>query len=397
MIKTLLSIKNLFLWIFCIWIISIPFKNSVYQVSTVLLILIFLLDLIKSRNYTYFRDLFYIYKEYFLVFSLIILSIFISNFLNEIPKSGWNSLFSYIYRYALICIILIYFYSKNIFSKNTIRLFILISLGIQGLDGVYQAFVGYDLFKHNIGGFAEGLTGATFNRNNFGFFMGLGLLISYFSLIKKFSFDIKNMMFFLLLIVFIFCTLFSYSRATWVAVFVCLSLYSIINYKKINLKYLIVFVIVIVATFYLFNFSDNLLIRFHSLVSGDSSNRYIIWIKAIEMIFQKPLFGWGIDSWEIFGIKEYAGIHNIYLEVLFSLGVLGFLCFSYFLFLIIKNIIKNRNYILFIFLIYFLVIGSFDHSILEGKTYLSSLTLLIFFIFSNNINKILINEQEIKQ
>jgi O-antigen ligase len=319
---------------------------------------------------------------------------FISNLLNEIPKTGWNSLFSYIYRYAFICIILIYFYSKNFFSKNTIALFILISLGIQGLDGVYQTFVGYDLFKHNIGNFSEGLTGATFNRNNFGFFMGLGVLTSYFLLIKKFSFDIKNGIFFFLLSIFIFGTLFSYSRATWVAVFICLFLHIMINYKRINLKYLIVLIVIIFSTFYLFNLSDNLLTRFHSLASGDSSNRYTIWMKAIEMTYQKPIFGWGIESWEIFGLKEYAGIHNIYLEILSSLGVLGFLIFSYFLYIIIRNIIKNKDYVLFVFLMYFLVIGGFDHSILAGKTYLASFTLLMFFIFSNNVNKFLIKEQK---
>ena len=203
-------------------------------------------------------------------------------------------------------------------------LFILISLGIQGLDGVYQSFVGYDLFKHNLGSFAEGLTGATFNRNTFGFFMGLGVLTTYFLLIKKFSLDMKNGIVIILFIIFIFGILFSYSRATWVAVFICLFLYIIINYKKINLKYLIILVTMCIAIFYLFNFSDYLSTRFHSLASGDSSNRYEIWLKAIEMISQKPLFGWGIESWKVFGLKEYAGIHNIYLEILFSLGILGF-------------------------------------------------------------------------
>jgi O-antigen ligase len=127
-------------------------------------------------------------------------------------------------------------------------------------------------------------------------------------------------------------------------------------------------------------FSDYLSTRFHSLASGDSSNRYEIWLKAIEMISQKPLFGWGIESWKVFGLKEYAGIHNIYLEILFSLGILGFFCFFIFLFLISKNLFKQKDFILLIFLIYFLLIGCFDHSILTGKTYLASITLLIFFI-----------------
>ena len=395
MLSKLVNFKSIFIVILFLWILSIPFKNSVYQASTVLMILIFLVNLIKNRDYVYFKNLFNLYKNFLFAFGLIILSMFISNIFNEIPKSGWSSLFSYIYRYALICIILIYFYSKHFFSRDTVGLFILISLGIQGLDGVYQTFVGYDLFKHNIGGFAEGLTGATFNRNTFGFFMGLGVLTSYFLLMKKFTLDIKHSVISLLLVIFLFGTLFSYSRATWVAVFICLLIYSIINYKKINLKYLLIIFTISVGIFYLFNFSDSLLIRFNSLIGGDSSNRYEIWLKAIEMIIQKPIFGWGIESWEIFGIKEYAGIHNIYLEILFSLGILGFFCFSYFVFLILKNSLKNKDYVFLIFLVYFLVIGCFDHSILTGKTYLSSITLLIFFILSKKVDDFLLNKEKL--
>lgn len=394
MLNLFLNFQNVFIGILFFWIVSIPFKNSIYQISTFFMIVIFISYIIKNKDFIHLKRLFYLYKNFFLAFGLIILSMFISNILNEIPKSGWSNLVAYFYRYALICIILIYFYSKDFFSKDTVLYLILFSLVIQGLDGIFQSFIGYDVFKHNVGNLSEGLTGSTFNRNVFGFFMGLGFLLTFLAFIKKFTFDIKSLLLFICIIIFIYTTVFSYSRATWVSIFICLISYFLIEYKKINLKHLIVLFFILGVTFYLFNSFEYLIIRFNNLLSGDSAGRFEIWIKALELIYEKPIFGWGIDSWEISGLKGYAGIHNIYLEILFSLGFFGFLAFSVLLYIVLKKIIRERNYIGMIFLMYFLIIGCFDHSILTGKTYLSSFTLLIYFIFSNNANEILTKKEK---
>lgn len=370
-----------------VWVISIPFKNAIYQGSTIFLIIFFLVYVIKNRDYDNLKILFYKYKDLFIAFSLIILSMTISNMLNDVSKTdAWHLELSYIYRYAFIFIVLIYFYSKDFFSKQMLIIFIFISLGIQGLDGVFQSITGYDIFKHNIGDLTLGLSGATFNRNIFGFFMGIGILFSFF-LIKKDEILSKfNSIFLSFFIIFIFSTLFSFSRAAWVSVFISFVLYFILNYKKINIKHIIGVSMISIFLIVIFLNIDLLQNRFEQLLNGQTSRRDTIWINTIDLIKQKLFFGWGVDTWQIYGLKEFAGIHNITLEILFYMGFFGLFSFLIFLGLIIKEIFSIKNYELLSFIIFMLIVGQFDHSIITGKTYLATMTILMFFVFMNRID-----------
>ncbi|MDX9901648.1 MAG: O-antigen ligase family protein [Aliarcobacter sp.] len=379
--------KNIFNVLLLVWVISIPFKNAIYQGSTIFLIIFFLVYVIKNRDYDNLKILFYKYKDLFIAFSLIILSMTISNILNDVSKTdAWHLEFSYIYRYAFIFIVLIYFYSKDFFSKQMLIIFIFISLGIQGLDGVFQSITGYDIFKHNIGDLTLGLSGATFNRNIFGFFMGIGILFSFF-LIKKDEILSKfNSIFLSFFIIFIFSTLFSFSRAAWVSVFISFVLYFILNYKKINIKHIIGVSMISIFLIVIFLNIDLLQNRFEQLLNGQTSRRDTIWINTIYLIKQKLFFGWGVDTWQIYGLKEFAGIHNITLEILFYMGFFGLFSFLIFLGLIIKEIFSIKNYELLSFIIFMLIVGQFDHSIITGKTYLATMTILMFFVFMNRID-----------
>lgn len=380
--------KNIFSVLLLVWVISIPFKNAIYQGSTIFLIIFFLVYVIKNKDYGNLKILFYKYKDLFIAFSLIILSMTISNILNDVSKTeAWHLEVSYIYRYAFIFIVLIYFYSKDFFSKQMLIIFIFISLGIQGLDGVYQSITGYDIFKHNIGDLSLGLSGATFNRNIFGFFMGIGILFSFFLIKKDEILNKINLIFISFFIIFIFSTLFSFSRAVWVSVFISFILYFILNYKRINIKHIIWISIICFSLILIFLNIDLLQNRFEQLLMGDTSLRDTIWINTTNLIKEKIFFGWGVDTWQIYGLKEFAGIHNVTLEILFYMGFFGLFSFIIFLGLIIKEIFSIKNYEVLSFIIFMLIIGQFDHSIISGKTYLATMTILMFFVFMNRIDK----------
>ena len=388
-----LNLKNIFNVLLLVWVISIPFKNAIYQGSTIFLIIFFLVYVIKNKDYDNLKILFYKYKDLFIAFSLIILSMTISNILNDVSKTdAWHLEFSYIYRYAFIFIVLIYFYSKNFFSKQMLIIFIFISLGIQGLDGVFQSITGYDIFKHNIGDLTIGLSGATFNRNIFGFFMGIGILFSFFLIKKDEILNKINLIFLSFFIIFIFSTLFSFSRAVWVSVFLSFILYFVLNYKRINIKHIIWISIICFSLILIFLNIDLLQNRFEELLNGQTSYRDIIWINTTNLIKEKMFFGWGIDTWGIYGLKEFAGIHNVTLEILFYMGFFGLFSFIIFLGLIIKEIFSIKNYEVLSFIVFMLIIGQFDHSIITGKTYLATMTILMFFVFMNRIDKKEINK-----
>lgn len=385
MISILLSWKNIFNFIFLIWIISIPFKNSIYQASIILLILFFLIYLIKHRDFLYFKDLILRYKGILYSFLIILISMAISNIINDVNIDSWKIQFAYIYRYVLMFIILLYFYSKEIFTKKILYIFLLFSLSVQSFDGLYQSILGYDFFKHNLGNLEEGLTGFTFNRNIFALIVGLGVLLCVFSIKIKKSNKI-NFIVILLGFIFIFCTLFSYSRAVWVALFLSLFIYLFINLKSIKINHILYVISIFLVIGIAFVYVDSLQNRLDLLLNGNSSNRDKIWLYTLNLIQQKPIFGWGLDTWSIIGLKDYANVHNSILEILLYLGIFGFFSFTYFFINILKEINYYKNSSAFCVLIYLIVISFFDQDIFTGKIYLSFFTILMFYIYSDKIN-----------
>lgn len=380
--------ENIFIFLLFLWTVSIPFKNAVYQGSTIFLIIFFLVYLIKNRDYQYFKNLFYDYKDLFISFSLIILSMSISNVINDLSNiDAWRLELNYIYRYALIFIILIYFFSKQFFSKQIFIVFIFASLSIQGIDGIFQSIMGFDIFNHNLGSLTTGLTGVTFNRNTFGFFVGLGLILSFLLIKKDFIFNKTNFITCIFFIIFIFCTLFSYSRAVWVALLIVFIIYVIINIKKISIKTIFIFILFISFIILVFLNIDLLQNRFNLLIDGYTSERDIIWFETIKQINKKLIFGWGLDSWKTYGTENFAAAHNITLEILFNLGFFGLFVYLYFLLLVIKEIFTKKNYSLLLFTLFILIVGQFDHSLFISKTYLSTITILMFFVFNNRVYK----------
>lgn len=87
------------------------------------------------------------------------------------------------------------------------------------------------------------------------------------------------------------------------------------------------------------------------------SSREIIWNLAIQSFVKKPLFGVGINSFDLVfnssGIRSsyysFAGAHNAYLQILCETGIIGFLLYFCFIGAAIISIIKtlfqceNRN------------------------------------------------------
>lgn len=385
------NIKNIFNILLFIWCISIPFKNALYQASIASILIFFIIFIIKYKDYNYLKEVCYKFKDLILVFSLIILSMTISNTINDVSKSdAWRIELMFVLRYGLLFIVLIYFYSKNFFNKKLLIIFFLISMLVQVSDGIYQSIYGFDFFKHIVSDYPGGLTGAVFYRNVFGFLMGLSLLITTIYLVNSLKKNIVTMntiIFFILFSLFLYSTVFSYSRAVWVALFASFLMYIIINFKYLKIKHLLYILIFFIILVLIFTNVDSLLYRFNSLLSGDSSNRFEIWNKGLELIKEKLIFGWGIDSWKIHGLKDYAALHNSILEILFYTGIFGLLWFLVIIMMTFKTIIINKNWELLFIITYLCINSLFDHSIFESKIFLTILTLFMFFTYSYRVEK----------
>lgn len=379
------SPQVIFNFILLIWILSIPFKNSVYQISTILIIVYFLIYVIKNKDFIYLKNIIMRFKDLFIIFLLIILSMTISNLANDVSKTdAWRIELSFIYRYAFIFFILIFLYSKEFFTKKYIFIYILISLSIQSFDGLYQSIYGYDIFLHNEGSIILGLTGGTYNRNIFGLFMGIGVILSFLAF-KKNIYEKNNIFIFILFALFIYNSLFCYSRGVWVSIFAAFTFYFIVNLKNIKMEHFIILGIVFLTIILLFFNVELLNERFKQLMIGYSSSRTDIWLYALELIKQKPILGWGINSFSVRGWNDITSVHNHTLEIFLDTGIIGLLLYTVLLGLIVKELIKNKNYGLLSMLIYFFVWGIFGESIISGKTLLSTLTLFAFFAFSQRL------------
>lgn len=387
--------KNIFNSLLFIWCLSIPFKNAVYHLSTFFIVLCFIFHIVKYKDYSYMKNIILKLKDIFYIFVLIFISMTFSNTFNDMTGTdGWVLEFKFIGRYLILFFVLIYFYAKQFFDKKKLFYFLLIALLVQSFDGLYQAIIGTDFFGNNFGNLKSGLTGVTFNRNIFGFFMGLGVITTFSILVKNNKCNYKYFGYLFILGLFMFNMFFSYSRAVWISVFSSLLIYLFIMMinKKIKFKHILYILCFLGSLYFLITSIDSLNHRYESLLLGHSSHRIDIWLKTLELIENKPLLGYGIDSWNKFGLIKFAGIHNIFLEIFFFLGFIGLAIFLMLFFIIIKETIKNNYYICFISVIYFLIVGQFDHSLITGKTYTSSLIILLIFIFMNRVENLKLKE-----
>lgn len=391
------NFKNIFNVILLIWCISIPFKNAVYQISTVLLILYFIFYIVTNKDISFLKEILLKFKKIFFAFSLILVSMSISNTINDVSNTdAWKLELMFILRYALIFLILIYFYSKDILNKNTFLIFIFISLFIQAGNGIYQSIFGYDFFANNIANLRTGINGAIGNRNTYSFLMGLGFILSFVCFIRKDNTRLVNSYLSVLLLTFIFLILFSYSRAVWVALFVGFLIYIVSQARFLKIKHFIYVSIFFCILFLIFLNIDSLSNRMNQLFILNTSNRDLIWLKSIELIKEKPIFGWGIDTWKINGAVNLNGIHNSILEILLFTGVFGLISFLGFLYITIKHIFKNKQWELLFIITFLFITSQFGHSIFKTKIFLSVTTIMMFYIYSIKFNKKIEEKQQDK-
>lgn len=378
---------NFFIFIF---ILFIPMKTSIYQICFVILIVLFFFNIFFYRKTYEFFQLLRTYKNILFGFCLLIFSMILSNSLsNYADYDSWKAVFYYITRYLPLFIIFLYFYSQNLISKKALLVYIFLSLFIQAIDGIFQAITHYDFIKHNVGSLSQGLTAATYNRNVFGFFIGIGLMLStiithkncfknfYEKIIVYFSFPI-----------FFFCLFFSLSRGSWFMYVVFLLLYSVLHFKSLTIKYHLSILFLIFMVGWFFSYFDVLNYRFDALIAMDSSNRFEIWNDTIRLIKENYLIGYGIDTFDGLTKTKIYNIHNSFLEVFYSLGIIGVIAFSYVLFLATKEMIKDNSKELFAIFASIIVATQFTHGVLVGISILSTFSILGFFIFSKRIKPV---------
>ena len=366
-------------------------KTSVYQISFVGIVGTFLIYLYTNKKLPMLKNLFLEQKNILFAFGFILVSMTTSNALSPVATlDSWSAEFQYLFRYFFMFAILLLFHKEDIFSKKFIVIAILLSLFIQGIDGIYQSLFEVDFIKNNAGSLSEGLSGATFNRNNFCFFMSIGAsictgLLFYSKEYKLEKIHITTLI--TLLSVFLFNLLFSYSRASWLFYSVFSFILFAVEYKRISNKHFVFFLIIILLTALIFFHFDDLFLRLYQLIKLNDGGRYPIWHDVLHLIKENFIFGYGLMTYQYIASQPILSVHNSVLEILLFLGIVGFIAFTALLYFILDAIIKAKNYFYLAFFCAFLVISQFDNSIIKGITSLSTLSIFAFFIFAKETNK----------
>lgn len=380
---------NLFNIILVLWILFLPLKNSVYQGSVVLIIIMFFYHLTSFKTYNFIKELILEYKDILTAFSLIILSMVLSSIAGINTIESLEETLKFFIRYLLVFFILIYFYRLEFFSKKFILSTIILTLSLYGLDGIYQYYYGLDFFK-NLPLEGNALTGPFFSKNILGFIMAIGAIVT-FSLIMENKFNMTiALILYLIFFIFIFNLAFSLSRASWLFFVISAGLMTIAAIKtiKFNFKHIsfLILSIIFLALFFIFN--DVLLARLDSLISLDSAHRTDIWLDTLSHIREKIFLGYGIDTFSLVVRQDHSGVHNSTLEILLFLGIVGLAVYINLFRVVFQKIIKDKLIYYGSFLVGFLFLLHFDGSLVYSKLDLSVLIILLFFIYGKKENKI---------
>lgn len=359
-----------------IWLCSIPFKNAIYQISTVLVLLFFVVHLIINKNYSVLIENFKKTKVLTVFIALILLSMCLANILNPelLAKKSWHYIISFFYRYVLVFIALAYFYRLKYFDKKVLVDVFLFGLLFVAAIAIFMLILNPDIIY-------GGLKGTFDNRNAMGLAMSLGVVFTLFILKDNIKIGL------VLLAIFGFCMLFSFSRSGWVASFVAYMVFYIFYYKKLDKRFFIIFGICILAVILLYLSIDIFQDRVNSLLQGNFSHRTDIWKFGLTQIPNNLFFGHGVSCWRNLNlpvdIAAYTGLHNSTLEILLFTGIFGLVAWISAVLTVFYQILKDKNYIYLSLLVYFVVITQFDFSVFDSKELFSAVTIFMFLVYSD--------------
>lgn len=289
-------------------------------------------------------------------FYLLIFNIFFITLINTIQEN-YSSKFLIDNTILLIAILIIFtFYSQSSLRKTLSFIWISISISV---------IICY--FNEPISEWTFRTTGGTGDPNEF----ATHLLIYFFLSIYLYKTHLNKIYIIIGIPFFFYGILMASSKSSFLTFAVLLILFSISKVKNIlNYKIFILFAIIIFGISFLdlskFELILNALSRFDS--NNTASHRLDSWLAGFNIIQNNLLSGIGMEEYAN-NIMRYSNIyldpgsrapHNVYLAIFAENGIIIFLLFLFFIFILFKNnflyLFKSKLiYIQFIYLSVFLM------------------------------------------
>lgn len=199
---------------------------------------------------------------------------------------------------------------------------------------------------------------------------------------------------------------FTFSRSGWISALLVLIpalIYSSTKSKKIvffNIA-LLVFFVVCISMFFdkLYPIIEPWMYKVDTITGKDVtvSGRDLIWSEALKLIYDRPTFGYFFFPFSNY-VDGYDTPHQQYLEILYKMGMVGFLVYFFYLFYIFTvflkeglkgSVLRKMTVITFTLLTIAILITNFGQPNLSfsliGNAYIFFLS-LYYFVFLNEVN-----------
>lgn len=364
------------------------FTNKVYKNNQFLLLLLVFLPLFVSNYFLYpyvflksliFRgvvltgclfyvffllkskDFFFYKKVIFFVTILFFCYLFLSSFFGvNLSDSLWGNFERMEGGFYYLLLALLFFLIANFFRDEKVweRLFLFIASSNLLVDilAIFQKLnVNLDIINYS------GRVGSTLgNAAYLSSVLLLSLIFLLFFFYKNSKWRVLVGFTILLNLIVIFI---SATRGAIIAIFIGVLLFLIFsllkrNFLSIKNKFILAsfLVIALVSASGAFILKDNSFIqnnetlqRLTTISIGDvtTSSRLSVWRYALDGFFERPLFGWGIENFDLVFNKYFDGkipeewfdrAHNNYLDILLASGIFGLFIYLFLIFLIFQLI-----------------------------------------------------------
>lgn len=314
--------------------------------------------------------------------------------------------------FAIFAYIMLFYFSKRYYqiSKEQLRYYLL-SVSVVAIYGILQYYqldpIPRDYIRIDWYRIAFSTIG---NPNFLGSYLIIALPISMYSYIR-----FKRDIYLLTTLLIYMCLLFTLTRSAWLGAILSITILifyaAILKYDKKYIVRTLVLITILTILFNLYN-GNSFINRFFTIyqdvnklivqspdLEKAGSNRIFIWIRALKLIKQNPIWGTGLETFEIafttnFGkdlVDQFGGgvvfdkAHNEYLHIAVSTGIPSLIVYLTFIStIIIKGFrqIKNNHLILPLFcsVVGYLVQAFFNFSVVSVAP--------IFWIFLGVLYKV---------
>lgn len=296
--------------------------------------------------------------ELLLIIYIVIIGISIFTSLIRLNNIYFNSILKYI---RIIYIAMSYYISKKLFNIKDIRYIlkiIIISGIITSILAIILFFTQNEYFKAEqtvaIGSDVLYRAGGIYKEaTTFANMMSINIIISLIIILKKEFYLTKYcyLNFFLSLVGLVI----SFTRISFISIFICIALIITMNNKKINIRKIIIVMLIFIVIFGFLK--DNIYIntylyqRIYTIftinsenINGVSSGRIDIWFNTVNSFFRDPsllIFGSGykIENFQ----SGFLGLaDNNFISSLTQTGILGFISFISLNLIIIFKCLKDK-------------------------------------------------------